>query len=178
MQRRGRVVGLVVVALAVAGVAAAVVMRGSSSSAAVSQAATPTWNNVAPIFAAKCAGCHMKGGIAPFSITSPQSAKSHAAQIRIMTQLGLMPPWPPAADSPAYLGSSRRILTAREKDLIARWARGGAPRRSDPGDRSRPHWSGRRLRVAGSRWRRLVRTRPTLPSAGSTTTTASCSSRG
>jgi Copper type II ascorbate-dependent monooxygenase, C-terminal domain len=125
--RRGRLVGLAATALAVAAVVAAVVVHGSSSSAAVSQGATPTWQDVSPIFAAKCAGCHMRGGIAPFSLTSAQSAKAHAAQIRIMTQLGLMPPWPPGSDSPAYTGSSRRVLTAREKDLIARWARGGAP---------------------------------------------------
>ncbi len=37
-----------------------------------------------------------------------------------------MPPWMPGSDSPAYLGSSRRILTPDEKFLIAAWARGGA----------------------------------------------------
>ena len=36
-----------------------------------------------------------------------------------------MPPWMPGRDSPPYLGQSRRILTAAEKDLIARWVRGG-----------------------------------------------------
>ena len=43
-----------------------------------------------------------------------------------MTQLGRMPPWMPGRDSPAYLGQSRRILTATEKKLVARWVRGGA----------------------------------------------------
>ena len=154
MHRRVRLVGLVVVAVAVAGVAAAVVMRGSSSSAAVAQGRTPTWKDVAPIFAAKCAGCHMKGGIAPFSITSPQSAKAHAAQIRIMTQLGLMPPWPPSSDSPAYVGSNRRILTAQERDLIARWARGGAPigsGRSISATPTRSSAPGRQLSLAPAR---------------------------
>jgi len=38
-----------------------------------------------------------------------------------------MPPWMPGQDSPPYLGQSRRILTTAEKQLIARWVRGGAP---------------------------------------------------
>src|SRR5262245_26333581 len=127
MQHRpGRLVALIAAAVAVSGIAAAVLLRGSSSAAAP-RAATPTWTHVAPIFASKCAGCHMTGGIAPFSIMSARSAKAHASSILMMTQLGLMPPWPPGKDSPPYIGSSRRILTAQEKDAIARWVRGGSP---------------------------------------------------
>ncbi|HZO62428.1 MAG TPA: hypothetical protein VFB35_05550, partial [Gaiellaceae bacterium] len=126
MHGRRRLVALAAAALAAAGIAGAIVARGSSAPS-VTRAGTPTWTDVAPIFAAKCAGCHMTGGIAPFSLASAKSAKAHAQQIRMMTRLGLMPPWPPGADSPAYLGSSRRILTAAEKDTIDRWVRGGAP---------------------------------------------------
>jgi hypothetical protein len=39
-----------------------------------------------------------------------------------------MPPWMPGSDSPLYIGADRRILTPAEKDLIARWVRGGAKR--------------------------------------------------
>jgi hypothetical protein len=116
----------VVSAAVVAGLAVAIV-HGSSTPAAAAPAATPGWRDVAPIFAAKCASCHTIGGIAPFSLTSARSAKAHAPAILTMTQLGVMPPWPPGRDSPAFVGASRRILTAREKDVIARWARGGAP---------------------------------------------------
>ncbi len=125
MQRRRGIVALVAAGVAGAGVAGIFLLRGSPSAAAPRTAA-PTWNDVAPVFAAKCAGCHTTGGIAPFSITSPRSAAAHARQILMMTQLGLMPPWPPGKDSPAYRGSARRLLTAEEKDLIARWVRGGA----------------------------------------------------
>jgi predicted CxxxxCH...CXXCH cytochrome family protein len=118
MQRRGRLVALVAAVVAVGAAAAVVLLRGSSSAAA--PRAAPTWKDVAPVFAAKCAGCHMVGGIAPFSLTSAQSAKAHAQSILMMTQVGQMPPWPPGPDSPAYVGSDRRILTAQEKDLIAR----------------------------------------------------------
>lgn len=115
---------LVCVALAAAVVAGLFALRGTSAPAA--PAAAPTWQSVAPIFAAKCAGCHQQGGIAPFSLTSARSAAKHAQGILEMTQAGLMPPWPPSSDSPAFLGSERRILTADQKAAIAAWVRDGA----------------------------------------------------
>jgi hypothetical protein len=125
---RVRTIALILAgAVAVGGGLAAAIAHDSSSSTASPAAGTPDWRDVAPIFAAKCAGCHRLGGIAPFPITSARSAAAHAPAILTMTQLGVMPPWPPGADSPPFLGASRRILTAREKKLIAGWARGGAP---------------------------------------------------
>src|SRR6188472_1660023 len=125
---RVRTIALILAgAVAVGGGLAAAIAHNSSSSTASPAAGTPGWADVAPIFAAKCAGCHRLGGIAPFPITSARSAAAHAPAILTMTQLGVMPPWPPGADSPPFLGASRRILTAREKKLIAGWARGGAP---------------------------------------------------
>jgi hypothetical protein len=99
---------------------------GSSDSRPVAKRAAPTWNDVAPVFAEKCTGCHTQGGIAPFSLRNPRSAKAHATGILMMTRYGAMPPWMPGRDSPEYRGQTRRILTAAEKDLIARWVRGGA----------------------------------------------------
>jgi hypothetical protein len=87
----------------------------------------PTYADVAPIFDSKCAGCHMQGGIAPFSLTSVKQAQAHAADILRMTQLGAMPPWPPGPDSQALVGQDLRLLTAAEKDLIARWVAAGVP---------------------------------------------------
>jgi hypothetical protein len=85
-----------------------------------------TFADVAPIFNSKCTGCHMPGGIAPFSLTSPKEARKHADLIKIMTQSGLMPPWPPGHDSRPFVGQRLRQLTAQEKQLIARWVAGGA----------------------------------------------------
>jgi mono/diheme cytochrome c family protein len=112
-------------AAAVVGVVAAFAF-GSRDTRPVAAKAPPTWTDVAPIFAEKCAGCHTKGGIAPFSLTNARSAAAHAGAILAMTQRDKMPPWMPGRDSPAYLGQSRRILTAAEKNLVARWVRGGA----------------------------------------------------
>jgi hypothetical protein len=88
--------------------------------------AAPTWDAVAPVFAAKCVSCHRIGGIAPFSLTTAKSAQQHAQAIALMTRLRIMPPWMPGADSPPFQGQARRILTPGELSLIARWASGGA----------------------------------------------------
>jgi mono/diheme cytochrome c family protein len=92
----------------------------------VHAAAPPTYADVAPIFNSKCAGCHMPGGIAPFSLLDPKAAKAHAQLIKIMTHAGAMPPWPPSHDSKPFVGQEARQLTAQEKDLIAQWVAGGA----------------------------------------------------
>ncbi len=116
-------------ALAVVGAIAIVVLgvgltRGGGATTH-SKAATPTWREVAPIFAGHCITCHQTGGIAPFSLETAAGAKSHAQAILAATQRGMMPPWPPGADSPPFVGS--RTLTPAEKETIARWVKGGAP---------------------------------------------------
>ncbi len=120
-----RSVALTLAAAAVGAVIAAIA-SGSRDGRPAAGTASPTWADVAPVFAEKCAGCHIVGGIAPFSLTTARSAAAHANAILAMTQRGKMPPWMPGRDSPEYLGQSRRILSAAEKDVLARWARGGA----------------------------------------------------
>jgi mono/diheme cytochrome c family protein len=120
-------IGFALAAAASVAVAVAAIAWGSGSTRRpAAKSAAPTWSKVAPIFADKCAGCHTPGGIAPFSLRSAQAARAHANGILVMTKLGRMPPWMPGHDSPAYLGQSKRILTPAEKELIARWVRGGA----------------------------------------------------
>jgi mono/diheme cytochrome c family protein len=121
-----RSVGLALGAAAVVALVAAIASGSRESRPAAAEGA-PTWTDVAPIFAEKCAGCHASGGIAPFSLTTAKSAAARATAILAMTQRGAMPPWMPGSDSPSYLGQSRRILTPGEKDQIARWVRSGAP---------------------------------------------------
>jgi mono/diheme cytochrome c family protein len=118
---------LAVAAVAGVAIAATTMASGSGNSRDAAAGGAPTWAKVAPVFAEKCAGCHTPGGIAPFSLISAKSAKAHANGILVMTKLDRMPPWMPGQDSPPYLGQSRRILTTAEKQLIARWVRGGAP---------------------------------------------------
>jgi hypothetical protein len=119
----------VLVAAALAGILFAAAARGRSQQPGTSHrstAAAPTWDQVSPLFAEKCASCHRIGGIAPFSLTNAASAHAHAQAIELMTQLHVMPPWMPGTDSPAYQGQDRRILTPAELSLIKRWVDGGA----------------------------------------------------
>jgi mono/diheme cytochrome c family protein len=121
-----RRIGLALAAAASVAVVVSAIAIGSRDVRPAARAAAPTWADVAPIFAEKCAGCHTPGGIAPFSLRNPRTAAAYANGILVMTKLGRMPPWMPGPDSPPYLGQSRRMLTPAEKDLIARWVRGGA----------------------------------------------------
>ena len=123
--RRLAVATAVAGALAVAGVAP-LAAQGAGATAAAAQ--TPTYRDVAPIFRQKCASCHVLGGIASFPLGSARDAAAHAQEILVVTRSGQMPPWPPGQDSPAFIGQSKRVLTAQEKATIARWVRGGARR--------------------------------------------------
>ena len=154
-----RWLALVFAAAAVVGVAVAIASGSGGSHEAVANA-PPTWREVAPIFAEKCAGCHTKDGIAPFSLTTATSAAAHAGAIFAMTQQGKMPPWMPGRDSPAYLGQTRRILTSAEKKRIARWVRGGA--RIGKGGSIKPVGGGS---SAAGKTLRLVPAKPYRPKA-------------
>ena len=116
--------------LAVAGFAPLAAQGAGANAAAptTASALAPTYRDVAPIFRAKCASCHVLGGIASFPLGSARDAVAHAQEILIVTRSGQMPPWPPGKDSPAFIGQSKRVLTSQEKDAIARWVRGGAKR--------------------------------------------------
>jgi mono/diheme cytochrome c family protein len=80
---------------------------------------------VAPVIAAKCAGCHQAGGIAPFALRTPRQISARAGMIAAAVEAGLMPPWPPGARSPAYVGEQTRKLSARERAAIVSWAKAG-----------------------------------------------------
>jgi hypothetical protein len=103
-----------------AGVGIATAAGGGSQQRATRHATAPTWDAVAPVFAEKCVSCHRSGGIAPFSLTSAQSARRHAQAIALMTKLRVMPPWMPGGDSPAYQGQSHPALGGRRREARPR----------------------------------------------------------
>jgi len=82
--------------------------------------------DVAPIMQAKCQGCHRVGGIAPFAFATRQDVEDWAPVIGTAVRSGLMPPWPPGSDSPAYVAQDTRKLSAAERATILDWVRAGA----------------------------------------------------
>src|SRR5678810_905993 len=48
--------------------------------------------DIAPIIWSRCASCHRPGEIGPFSLTTYDDVRRHAAQIAVVTERRIMPP--------------------------------------------------------------------------------------
>lgn len=87
----------------------------------------PTFSkDVAPILFKNCAGCHRPGDIAPMSLLTYENVRPWAKSIREQVAVGNMPPW--HATQPHGTFSNDRRLSERDKDILLRWADGGAPK--------------------------------------------------
>src|SRR5688572_21254399 len=123
------------------GVGAAVVVLGaaivgasghSEQYAAKTAKDVPTFSkDVAPILYENCVACHRPGEIGPMSLLTYKDARPWAKSIRDEVSDGVMPPW--HADPAHGKFSNDRSLSAEKKDILARWANGGAPE-GDPKD--------------------------------------------
>jgi hypothetical protein len=84
-----------------------------------------TWNrDVLPIARKACQGCHIKDGIAPFSMASYTEAKDKADLIAQHVQDKTMPPWMPDPSCGSFV-DDRRLPDAEIKTLVD-WVAGGA----------------------------------------------------
>jgi hypothetical protein len=124
---------VLVAAAAVAAVAAVVVLPALGARSAAPDFA----RDVAPIVRETCLGCHRDGGIAPFAFRTERDLASRAPLIVAALEQRRMPPWPPSARSPRYVGQERRTLDDRERETLIRWARSqtvrpGGARRGTP----------------------------------------------
>lgn len=118
-----------IVALALCACAAAVAI-GQAQAPPASE--VPTFaKDVAPILYNNCVTCHRAGEMAPMSLLTYAEARPWAQAIARQTGNGTMPPW--HADAPDGTFSNERKLTAAQKDVLARWAAGGAPQ-GNPAD--------------------------------------------
>ena len=89
-------------------------------------AQTPTWSDaVACIVYSHCTPCHHENGPGHFSLTTYADAYNNREDIRDVTGVRYMPPWPPD-ENYTHL-AHERVLTQEEIDIIAAWANGGAP---------------------------------------------------
>jgi len=94
--------------------------------------AAPTFSkDVAPIFFARCAGCHRPNDIAPMSLLDYKSARPWAKSIRESVLSRRMPPW--FADPNYGHFSNDARLSKAELDTVKAWVDAGAPE-GDPAD--------------------------------------------
>jgi hypothetical protein len=111
---------------AVAG-AVGIVAIGGHARATPAATGSPTYfGDVKPILDARCAGCHMSGGIAPFALTSYAGARRHAGSLAQAVRARRMPPWHAQPGVRRYLHDPS--LTGAQISTIVRWAERGAPR--------------------------------------------------
>jgi hypothetical protein len=87
---------------------------------------TITWNqDVAPVMAQRCVGCHKAGEIGPMAFTSYKETRPWAQAIRQAVLQGTMPPWhADAGTTPRF--KNARVLSGDERDILVRWAESGA----------------------------------------------------
>ena len=86
----------------------------------------PTYyRDVQPILDKNCLGCHIEGGIAPFTLENPKDAVAYARDAQFAVQSKKMPPWMPGGESPKYKDETK--LSDLEIAVIANWAWAGAP---------------------------------------------------
>src|SRR5499425_2441296 len=80
---------------------------------------------VAPIFFARCAGCHRPNDIAPMSLLDYKSARPWAKSIRQAVLTRKMPPWFADPHYGSFANDAR--LSTGEIETIQAWVDGGAP---------------------------------------------------
>jgi hypothetical protein len=86
-----------------------------------------TWDDVGPIVAARCAGCHQPGSVGPMDLTTPEAAKGWADAMAAATAARTMPPWLVTDDGTCGTFADSEALTDEEIATFAAWAEAGAP---------------------------------------------------
>jgi Copper type II ascorbate-dependent monooxygenase, C-terminal domain len=87
----------------------------------------PTYfQDVKPIMDGRCSGCHYRGGIAPFALTTYQQARRHRAAVADVVSRRRMPPWHAESGHRRYRYDPS--LTTSQIASITRWASLGGPR--------------------------------------------------
>jgi mono/diheme cytochrome c family protein len=85
-----------------------------------------TWDDVGPIIATSCAGCHKPAGSALPSLVTYEEARAIAPAIKRSVLERRMPPWRAAPGFGDFANDP--TLTAAQMELVASWADGGARR--------------------------------------------------
>jgi len=94
--------------------------------------AAPTWyRDVEPIIVAKCQGCHVDGGVAPFALAGYPQVAALRGSIHDAVESRRMPPWQPDPCCATYLHD--RSLADPDRDTLLRWLESGLAL-GDPAD--------------------------------------------
>jgi tetratricopeptide (TPR) repeat protein len=96
-------------------------------------------HQIAPILYKNCSTCHHPGGEGPFSLLSYADARRWAPQIVRVTQNHFMPPWLPEPGYGDFADQER--LSAKDIELIRRWASSGTPEGNPSEAPPAPHYS-------------------------------------
>ncbi|MFT4703631.1 MAG: hypothetical protein ACI81R_001323 [Bradymonadia bacterium] len=93
---------------------------GEASVAPAEPSTSLTWHqDVSPIIAARCATCHVDGGVAPFSLQTLDDVMSTRPLLATSVRMDSMPPWQAA---PGYVEYRADLsLTEREKSVLLEW---------------------------------------------------------
>ncbi len=96
-----------------------------------------TWyQDVAPILAGHCTGCHTDGGIGPFTLEDYDTAKPLAGLLLAKVESGEMPPWSAVSEpdcTPRYEWQHDPRLPDAELATLRAWVEDGAAE-GDPND--------------------------------------------
>lgn len=85
--------------------------------------------HMGPIFMSQCAGCHHRGGPAPFDFSTYEGVKQNLTLIRQQLLARNMPPVRITSDYPL---NRYRELTDEELVMFQNWERAGAPMGTEP----------------------------------------------
>src|SRR5204863_2924677 len=106
---------------------AGAVLAAQSAFAAGGDAATPTYTkDVAPIFQAKCEGCHRADGMGPMKLATYEDARPWVKSIASRVGSRQMPPWHIDKTVGIQKFKNDRSLSDDQIDTILRWVDGGA----------------------------------------------------
>lgn len=110
---------------------------GTDGSETSSEGLRPNWHqDVAPLVTEACQGCHLDGGIGPFSMESYEETSPWAALMADEVEAGLMPPWHAIETevcTPPLAFKHDPRLPAESIQMLRDWADIGAPE-GDPAD--------------------------------------------
>jgi hypothetical protein len=85
------------------------------------------YDDVLPIFADHCMGCHVEGGVGPFIIDDVEEARAWGPAIAVSVAARTMPPFGVNNDGSCNTFRDANWLTEEEIETIAAWVEQGTP---------------------------------------------------